>query len=179
MQNDATTIFSFGERADELMTALSAAGLHGMSAAQADLVVEMGRLLDFAARRFSFVSRLPGPQAKAIINQAANHALAMRMHGATLRGTAGAEMLEDLCDAALGRFAEQAQKKVEEEKSEPVDYMTVEEAMTMLKLSRFNQLAYTLGVSDSIIKRWRSNGFIHPKQVKKVRRIYSGMEVTA
>jgi len=179
MQNDDTTVFSFGERADELMTALSAAGLHGMSSAQADLVVEMGKLLDFAARRFSFVARLPGPQARAIINQAANHALAMRMHGATLRGTAGAEMLEDLCDAALGRFAEQAQKKVEEEKSEPVDYMTVEEAMTMLKLTRFNQLAYALGVSDSIIKRWRSNGFIHPRQVKKIRDLYRGMGVAA
>lgn len=57
--------------------------------------------------------------------------------------------------------------------------MTVEEAMTMLKLSRFNQLAYALGVSDSIIKRWRSNGFIHPKQVKKVRRLCSGMGVAA
>lgn len=179
MQNDDTTVFSFGERADELMTALSASGLHGMSSAQADLVVEMGKMLDFAARRFSFVSRLPGPQAKAIINQAANHALAMRMHGATLRGTAGAEMLEDLCDAALGKFVEQAQKKVEEEKTEPVDYMTVEEAMTMLKLSRFNQLAYALGVSDSIIKRWRSNGFIHPRQVKKIRDLYRGMGVAA
>lgn len=179
MQNDDTTVFNFGERADELMTALSAAGLRGMSAAQADLVVEMGKLLDFAARRFSFVSRLPGPQARAIINQAANHALAMRMHGATLRGTAGAEMLEDLCDAALGRFVEQAQKKAEEEQEEQIDYMTVEEAMTMLKLSRFNELAYALGVSDSIIKRWRSNGFIHPKQVKKVSRIYSGMGVAA
>lgn len=179
MQNDDTTVFSFGQRANELMTAMAAAGLHGMSAAQADLVVEMGKLLDFAARRFSFVSRIPGPQARAIINQAANHALAMRMHGATLRGTSGAEMLEDLCDAALGRFVEQAQKKAEEEKSEPVDYMTVEEAMTMLKLSRFNQLAYALGVSDSIIKRWRSNGFIHPKQVKKVRRLCSGMGVAA
>ena len=179
MQNDDTTVFSFGERADELMTALPATGLRGMSAAQADAVVEMGKLLDFAARRFSFVSRLPGPQARVLINQAANHALAMRMHGATLRGTAGAEMLEDLCDAALGRFAEQAQKKVEEEKSEPVDYMTVEEAMTMLKLSRFNQLAYALDVSDSIIKRWRSNGFIHPRQVKKIRDLYRGMGVAA
>lgn len=179
MQNDDTTIFSFGERADELMTALSAAGLHGMSAAQADLVVEMGRLLDFAARWFSFVSRLPGPLERAIINQAANHALAMRMHGATLRGTAGAEMLEDLCDAALGRFAEQAQKKVEEAQEEQIDYMTVEEAMTMLKLTRFNQLARTLVVSDSIIKRWRSNGFIHPRQVKKIRDLYRGMGVTA
>jgi hypothetical protein len=34
-------------------------------------------------------------------------------------------------------------------------------------------------VSDSIIKRWRANGFIHPKQVKKVRKIYSGMGVAA
>lgn len=179
MQNDDTTIFSFGERANELMTALSAAGLHGMSSAQADLVVEMGKMLDFAARRFSFVSRLPGPQARVLINKAANHALAMRAHGATLRGVPGAEMLEDLCDAALGCFVEQAQKKVEEEKSEPVDYMTVEEAMTMLKLSRFNQLAYALGVSDSIIKRWRSNGFIHPRQVKKIRDLYRDMGVAA
>lgn len=179
MQNDDTTIFSFGERADELMTALSAAGLHGMSAAQADLVVEMGKLLDFAARRFSFVSRLPGPQAKAIINQAANHALAMRMHGATLRGVPGAEMLEDLCDAALGRFAEAVKKTEPEVAGEEIDHMTVDEAMTMLKLSRFNQLAYALGVSDSIIKRWRSNGFIHPKQVKKIRALYRGMGVAA
>ncbi len=179
MQDDDTTIFSFGERADELMTALSATGLRGMSAAQADLVVEMGKLLDFAARRFSFVARLPGPQARALISKAANHALAMRTHGATLRGVPGAEMLEDLCDAALGRFAEAVKKTEPEVAGEEIDHMTVEEAMTMLKLSRFNQLAYTLGVSDSIIKRWRSNGFIHPKQVKKIRALYRGMGVAA
>lgn len=180
MQNDDTTVFNFGERADELMAALSSAGLHGMSAAQADLVVEMGKLLDFAARRFSFVARLPGPQARVLISKAANHALAMRAHGATLRGVPGAEMLEDLCDAALGRFVESVQKTEQPEVAdEAIDYLTVEEAMTMLKLTRFNQLAYALGVSDSIIKRWRSNGFIHPKQVKKVRRIYSGMGVSA
>jgi len=179
MQNDDTTVFNFGERADELMAALSAAGLHGMSAAQADLVVEMGKLLDFAARRFSFVSRLPGPQARVLINKAANHALAMRAHGATLRGVPGAEMLEDLCDAALGRFAEAVQKNSEPEATDEIDYMTVEEAMAMLQLSRFNQLAYALGVSDSIIKRWRSNGFIHPRQVKKIRDLYRGMGVAA
>ncbi len=44
MQDDDTTVFSFGERADELMTALSAAGLHGMSAAQADLMVAQQRV---------------------------------------------------------------------------------------------------------------------------------------
>ena len=44
MQNDDTTVFSFGERADELMTALSAAGLRGMSAAQADLMVAQQRI---------------------------------------------------------------------------------------------------------------------------------------
>lgn len=179
MQDDDTTVFSFGERADELMTALSAAGLRGMSAAQADLVVEMGKLLDFAARRFSFVARLPGPQARALISKAANHALAMRTHGATLRGVPGAEMLEDLCDAALGRFVEAVQKANEPEVADEIDYMTVEEAMAMLKLTRFNQLAYALGVSDSIIKRWRSNGFIHPKQVKKIRALYRGMGVAA
>ena len=97
MQDDDTTVFSFGERADELMTALSATGLRGMSAAQADAVVEMGKLLDFAARRFSFVSRLPGPQAKAIINQAANHALAMRTHGATFLIIKGAPPRITIC----------------------------------------------------------------------------------
>lgn len=180
MQSDDTTIFSFGERADELMERISAMGMHGMSAAQADVVVEMGKLLDFAARRFSFVSRLPGPQARVLINRAANHAMAMRTHGATLRGVPGAEMLEDLCDAALGKFVE-AVKKTEkpEVADEEIDYMTVEEAMAMLKLTRFNQLAYTLGVSDSIIKRWRSNGFIHPRQVKKIRDMYRGMGVAA
>jgi len=179
MQDDDTTVFNFGERADELMTALSAAGLHGMSSAQADLVVEMGKLLDFAARRFSFVSRIPGPQARVLINKAANHALAMRAHGATLRGVPGAEMLEDLCDAALGRFAEAVKKTEPEVAGEEIDHMTVDEAMTMLKLSRFNELAYALGVSDSIIKRWRSNGFIHPRQVKKIRDLYRGMGVAA
>lgn len=180
MQDDDTTIFGFGERADELMERISAMGMHGMSAAQADVVVEMGKLLDFAARRFSFVSRLPGPQARALISKAANHALAMRAHGATLRGVPGAEMLEDLCDAALGKFVEAVQKTEKPEVADDeIDYMTVEEAMTMLKLSRFNQLAYALGVSDSIIKRWRSNGFIHPKQVKKIRALYRGMGVAA
>lgn len=181
MQNDDTTIANFGEQADDLMTEMAAAGMHGMSTAQADLVVRMGVLLDFAARKLSLISMAPGPQARALINQATNHALAMRMHGATLRGVPGAEMLENLCDAALGRLIEQSAKKAEAEAEteEQTDRMTVEEAMTMLKLSRFNQLAYLLGVSDSIIKRWRSNGFIHPRQVKKIRALYRGMGVAA
>lgn len=40
-------------------------------------------------------------------------------------------------------------------------------------------LSAALGVSDSIIKRWRSNGFIHPRQVKKIRDLYRGMGVAA
>jgi len=39
MQDDDTTVFGFGERADELMIALSAAGLHGISSAQADYAI--------------------------------------------------------------------------------------------------------------------------------------------
>lgn len=49
MQNDDTTIANFGEQADDLMTEMAAAGMHGMSKAQADLVVRMGVMLDFAA----------------------------------------------------------------------------------------------------------------------------------
>ena len=44
MQDEDTTVFNFGKRANELMTALSAAGLRGMSAAQADLVVAQQRI---------------------------------------------------------------------------------------------------------------------------------------
>lgn len=50
MQSDHTTIFEIGEQADDLMTEMAAAGFHGMSNAQADIVVRMGRLLDRAAK---------------------------------------------------------------------------------------------------------------------------------
>lgn len=101
MQNDDTTIFNFGEQADDLMQRMAAAGFSGMTGEQADIVVDMGRLLDFAARKFS---RFTARQESDLVERAANHALAMRMHGATLRGVKGAEMLEDLADAVVGRY---------------------------------------------------------------------------
>lgn len=179
MQDDDTTVFSFGERADELMTALSATGLRGMSAAQADLVVEMGKLLDFAARRFSFVARLPGPQARALISKAANHALAMRCHNATLRGVAGAEMIEDLCDIAMGRYIIEKPAVVEivVEPEEPG--MTVEEAMTMVKATSQRHFAALLECGSSTIKYWKNNGRIANWAKVKVETLYRGMGVAA
>ena len=176
MQDDDTTVFSFGERADELMTAMAAAGLHGMSAAQADLVVEMGKLLDFAARRFSFVARLPGPQARALISKAANHALAMRTHGATLRGPSGAEMIEDLCDIAMGRYIIEKPAAVEIV-VEPEDLgMTVEEAMTMVKATSQRHFAALLECGSSTIKYWKNNGRIADWAKAKVETLYRGMQ---
>ena len=82
------------------MTEMAAAGFHGMSNAQADIVVRMGKLLDLAAKALAGFEKTVTGQ---IIAKASNHALAMRMHGATLRGVAGAELLEDLCDAVIAR----------------------------------------------------------------------------
>lgn len=177
MQNDDTTVFSFGERADELMTALSATGLRGMSAAQADLVVEMGKLLDFAARRFESAQENAWPKMAAIINRAANHALAMRMHGATLRGVAGAEMIEDLCDIAIGHYIIEKPAVVEivVEPEEPG--MTVEEAMTMVKATSRRHFAALLECGSSTIKYWENNGRIADWAKVKAETLYRGMQV--
>lgn len=60
MQSDDITISEFGEAAYDVMTELAAAGFQGMSRAQADLVVRMGKLLDFAARKFAAVIEAGG-----------------------------------------------------------------------------------------------------------------------
>ena len=87
MQNDHITISEFGEAADDVMTEMAAAGFHGMSDAQADIVVRMGKLLDKAAKIIGGISLPALPKESAqVINRAPNHALAMGMHGATIRG---------------------------------------------------------------------------------------------
>jgi hypothetical protein len=175
MHNDDITISEFGEAADDVMTELAAAGLHGMSTAQADLVVRMGKLLDFAARKFSAAIEAGGCDLTA---RAANHALAMRIHGATLRGVSGAEMLEDLCDAVLGRYiADPAPvkkpKPILAPDPVPPGCLSVEQAMTMLGINRFAQLARSIGTSASMITLWRNQGYLPPKKTKIVRDLVS------
>lgn len=183
MQDDDTTISTFAEAADDVMTELAAAGFHGMSTAQADLVVRMGKLLDFAARKFAAAIETGGRDD--LINRAANHALAMRVHGASLRGVPGAEMLEDLCDAAMGRYIP-SPSSVAVQKNEPAPgcsippgCLTVEEALTMLGMNRFAQLARAIGTSPSMITMWRQKGHIPLKKSEMVRGVYRGMQARA
>jgi hypothetical protein len=184
MQNDDITVSEFGDEADDVMTELAAAGFQGMSRAQADLVVRMGKLLDFAARKFAAVIEAGGRNE--LINRAANHALAMRMHGATLRGISGAELLEDLCDAVMGRYVADPEAKPEKQPKPvlipdpvPPGCLTVDEALTMLGMNRFAQLAKSLKTSPSMITLWRNQGYIPLKKTAIVREIHSGMQVRA
>lgn len=183
MQDDDITISEFGEAADDVMTELAAAGFQGMSRAQADLVVRMGKLLDFAARKLAAVIEAGGRNE--LINRTANHALAMRMHGATLRGVSGAELLEDLCDAVMGRYTSENAPAANPEKPDlvpdpvPPGCLTVEEAMTLLGVNRFAQLARSIGTSSSMITFWRNKGHIPLKKSEVVREVYRGMQVRA
>ena len=183
MYDDDTTISEFGEAADDVMTELAAEGFRGMSKAQADLVVRMAKLLDFAARKFASAIETGGRNE--LINRAANHALAMRMHGATLRGISGAELLEDLCDAMMGRYASENPPAPNPEKLTiahdpvPTGCLTVEEAMTLLGVNRFTQLARSIGTSSSLITFWRKKGHIPLKKSEVVREVYRGMQVRA
>lgn len=172
MKHDDTTIFNFGERADEVMEELAAAGLHGMSAAQADLVVRMGELLDFAARKLS----VRATESHDLIGRAATHALAMRMHGATLRGLFGAILLEDLCDAVSGKYEPEG---LVEDGDEPTDRMTVAEAMKMLGISKFEAFAVVINASVGSMTYWRTrkNGIMPAKHVRIVQALYRGMQV--
>ena len=172
MQNDDTTIFDFSERADEVMEELAAAGMHGMTKAQADLVVRMGELLDFAARALDVRSRA----ASALVERASNHALAMRMHGARLRGLPGAMLLEDLCDAISGKYEPEG---LVEDGDELTDRMTVAEGMKMLGISKFEAFAATINATVGAMTYWRTrkNGIMPARHVKIVQQLYRGMQV--
>ncbi len=183
MKNDDIIVSEFAEAADDVMTELAAAGFQGMSRAQADLVVRMAKLLDFAAREFAAAIETGGRNE--LINRAANHALAMRMHGATLRGISGAGLLEDLCDAVMGHYASENAPAANPEKLTlvhdpvPPGCLTVEEAMTLLGVNRFAQLARAIGTSSSMITLWRNQGHIPLKKSELVRKVYRGMQVRA
>lgn len=170
MQNDDTTIFNFGEKADEVMEELAAAGFHGMSKAQADLVVRMGELLDFATRALSVRASAAG----ALIERASNHALAMRMHGSRLRGLPGAMLLEDLCDAISGKYEPDGMA----EDDELTDRMTVAEGMKMLGISKFEAFAATINATVGAMTYWRTRkgGVMPAKHVKIVQTLYRGMQ---
>jgi len=171
MQNDDTTISNFGEKADEVMEEL-AAGMHGMSTAQADLVVRMGELLDFAARKLSGRASAAG----ALIERAGNHALAMRMHGATLRGLAGAALLEDLCDVISGKYEPEGPI---EDGDELTDRMTVADGMKMLGISKLEAFAAAINASVGAMTYWRAKkkGVMPGKYVKTVQALYRGMQL--
>ena len=156
------------------MTEMAAAGFHGMSNAQADIVVRMGKLLDRAAKALAGFEKTVTGQ---IIAKASNHALAMRMHGATLRGASGAALLEDLCDAAMGRQIEAAASAAIAAKVKEGDRMTVEEAMTMLECQSYAGLAKILECSDTTVKNWRSRGRLPVPWMDKVSALYREMQV--
>jgi len=171
MQGDHITNRSFGELADDLMTELAAHGLHGMSKAQADMVVRMGKLLDWAARRLNADGAVGE-----LADNAARLALAMRMHGATLRGAAGAALLEDMVDALGGRYEPDSAEQ-EEQKADPE--LSVDEAMKMLNLGTQADLARKLGIKPETITQWKARGGIPEKSIKMIRRLYRGMQVAA
>lgn len=155
MSNQIITVSEFGEQADALM-AKAAGILAGMRPDQADIVVQMGKMLDFASRK---LGKLPD-DVKSLADKAANHALAMRMHGGTMRGPAGAEMLEDLCDAATGRYFAEAKSvpKTPVKAERPAECYSIEEAMTALGVNTFTALAHQMKTTCSVVTRWKNNG---------------------
>lgn len=167
MQDDFTTLSAFGEQADDLMTEMAAAGFHGMSNAQADIVVRMGKLLDRAAKALAGFEKTVSGQ---MVAKASNHALAMRMHGATLRGVAGAELLEDLCDAAIAKHLGQPVPLAVI--AEVPEDMTVEDAMHLLRCDSFAALARSIDCSLTSIKKWRNAGRMTTPWANRVRRFY-------
>ena len=179
IKNDDITISEFGEAADDVMTEMTAAGCYGMTAAQAEIVARMTRLLDKAAKIINGV--IEGGESGKLISKAANHALSMRIYGATLRGIAGAELLEDLCDAAIGRHlqAVAAAALAAKAKTDIENSMTVEEAMTMLDCRSYAAFSDILDCSLTTVKNWRSRGRVPADWAEKVRSIYRGMKVRA
>lgn len=173
MQNDDTTIFEISEEADDVMQQLAAVGLHGMSNKQADLVVQMGRLLDNAARTLDRMAKAAGRNPGDLVQKAAHHALMMRTQGAVLRGAKGAGLIEDLCDAVLAA----AKPKVEEKPvvvAAPV--RVVESVVKVIRLPESGTISVDYaaeclgcdvgGIADMLeiqaetVRRWKRNGFI-------------------
>lgn len=171
------------DMADDLMLALGETGLDGMSVYQERLVKKMGEMLAAAVARIDAIQAASGFQVSMLVTKAANHALAMRIHGATLRGDAGAGMLEDLCDAVMGRYAAfepvAVQKPVVQKPAIPKDCLTVEEAMRMLKCRTLVELADMIGSTAKTCSRWRDEGHMREKASATVRALYRGMQVRA
>lgn len=116
---------------------------------------------------------MPDDHITELANRAARHALAMRMHGATLRGVAGAELLEDLADALGGRY----NPETDQGAPEPEDVISVDEALRMLDLDTQVELARKLGVKPETVTQWKARGRIPGKNIKMIRRLYRGMQV--
>lgn len=119
-----------------------------------------------------------------LISRARNHALAMRMHGATLRGPKGAAMLEELCDMVAGRItgpvvmAEPVAKIPHEPGVFAPGCLTVDESMKMLNLTLRRDLANMIGRDPSVLTYWmRNKGCLPVKESEKVRELYRARQV--
>lgn len=176
MHANDTTFRNFSSRADNLMMEMAQI-LGGMTPAQADKVVELGGLLDFAARQFQ-VAVDPGSHVGELVARAQNHALAMRLHGATMRGSVGAALLEDLCDAVSGRY-EPELPEPPVIKPDPAKPMSVDEAMVMLECQKQLDLANLLDVAPGTVTQWKLRGGLPIKVAKRVRGIYRNMRAIA
>lgn len=187
MQNDDTTRLNPEaidatdfDRAEELIAALGATTF--TTDYQYRLVKKAVQMLDAAISSLDAIHAAAGLPTDMLIIRASNHALAMRMHGATLRGVYGAEMVEDLCDAVMGRFVTTPKPAVvEAEKiptTVPAGCLSVEEAMTILGLRTFTALAKALKTSSSMVTIWKNEkGYLPPAKSALVWELYRGKQV--
>lgn len=172
MQNDDTTIFSLGEQAAELAALLSDVGISGMSKKQAVTMIKSMNLLDRIAKT---LGKFESTQTGELVAKAGNHALAMRIHSATIRGVAGAEMIENLCDAVIARHLNGNQPAV----LVVAEDMTVGEGMIMLGCNSLAEFSRQLGCSLTSIQSWKAAGYMTKPWADKVRKLYRGQQVRA
>ena len=122
------------KEAEALVSALIAEGL---TKEQKGMARELLALFEELQSRLSCIEQAAGLEPATLAKQAANYALAMRLHGATLRGPRGADLLESLSGALL--YARTEHKR---------EIRTAADAMFALGVTSMRQLADKIGVTS-------------------------------
>lgn len=166
-------------QADDLMLA-AAKLIPGMTLKQAETVGRMASMLDFATKRLARISSAAGKDHDELAGTARGIASAIRQHGMKFGGPRHVRLLEDLADAALGRYVGPVKPATAITRPED-EGMTIEEAMRMLGAVGQQALADRIGVHVRTIGIWRDErgGILPMKWADKVRGMVRPVDAVA
>lgn len=157
-------------QADDLMLA-AARLIPGMTLKQAETVGRMASMLDFATKRLARISAAAGKDHDELVGTARGIAAAICQHGMKFGGPRHIRLLEDLADAALGRYVGPVKPAAVRITRPADDGMKIEDAMRILGVIGQQALADRIGVHVRTIGIWRDErgGILPMKWADKVR----------